>query len=297
MKSCISVLIVLMVAALSISAQETVSVSYFGVVWSPDSKYVSFAEMRMKNSKPPSRKMDVYIMKADGSDMKKITGDQSNATGPSWSKDGNRIFFRATSPTNNKEGNIFSIKRDGTDLIQLTKGGQNSSPVVSPDGEKIVFNAETVEHKPQIYVMNIDGSGVKALTDDNTVAFYNPVWSPNGKKIVYYVEKGDQMDQIWTMDADGTYQKLLTMNIGHNFYPSWSADGKQIVFSSTRDGEKGIYTMNVDGSKVKRLPGVRSFYARYSPDRRKIAFLSGEFPQTNIFTANADGSNQVQITK
>ncbi len=275
---------------------EGVSKNYMGVAWSPDGKSLSFTIMEMKNAPARSMKAAVYVMKADGTQMKKITGDAINGFGPSWSKDGRRIFFGAMNPET-KQREIYSINTDGSGLTQLTKSGKNSAPVVSPDGKKIVFNTETVERKPQISVMNIDGSGLKALTNDTTLAFYSPVWSPDGKKIVYYTEKGDNKDQIWTMNADGTNQKLLTNNVGHNFYPSWSADGKRIIFCSDRDGEQQvIYAMDADGSNVKRLLKTNSFYAKYSPDGKRIAFISGKFPDSSIYIANGDGTNEVNLT-
>jgi TolB protein len=294
MKKIYYVFAIILLFAAAALAQETTSTSYFAVTWSPDSKYLTFTKMQMTNSKPPVIKADVYTMKADGTEMKKITGDEQNEFTPSWSKN-KRIFFRSSS---NKEGNIFSVKPDGTDLIQVTKNiGRSSNPAVSDDGKKIAFNVESVDHKPQIYVMNADGSNVSALTNDNTLAFYNPVWSPDGKRIVYYVEKGDQKDQIWTMNADGTNQTLLTANIAHNFYPSWSVDGKRIIFCSNRDGEEAvIYSMKADGSDIRRLLKTNSAYARYSPNGKRIVFVSGKFPNTNIFVADADGTNEVNLT-
>lgn len=275
---------------------EAVSKNYMGVAWSPDGKSLSFTILEMKTTPPRSMKAAVYVMKADGSGMRKITGEGINAFGPAWSKDGARIFFGGVNPET-KEAQIYSVGADGNGLTQLTRTGRNSSPVVSPDGKKIVFNSETVEHKPQIWVMNIDGSDAKALTNDTALAFYNPIWSPDGKRIVYYTEKGDNKDQIWTMNADGGDQKLLTGNIGHNFYPAWSADGKRIIFCSDRDGEKEvIYSMKTDGSDVKRLLKTNSFYAKFSPDGKRIAFIAGKFPANNIFIAGADGSKITKLT-
>lgn len=297
MKKIILIILTLIFSFISAFAQnETSSKNYMGVAWSPDGKYLSFTIMDVKNTKPMQMKADIYIMKTDGTELKKITGEGTNEFGPAWSKDGQKLFFGAVNPET-KAADIFSVKADGTGLTQLTKTGKNASPSVSPDGKKIVFNSEKAEHKPQIFVMNTDGSGLKALTNDDTLAFYNPLWSPDGKKIVYYVEKGDNKDQIWTMNADGSEQKLLTNNIGHNFYPSWSADGKQIIFCSNRDGENQvIYSMNADGSNIKRLLKTNSFYAKFSPNGKKIAFISGKFPNSSIFIADADGSNEINLT-
>lgn len=300
MKKINYILVIILLSTISIFAQDAEQQSgskfYQGIAWSPDGKYLSFTIMDVKNTKPMTMKADIYVMKADGTQLKKITGEANNEFGPSWSKDGRRIYFGAVNPET-KDAQIFSVGTDANGLTQLTKTGRNASPVVSPDGKRIVYNAETVDHKPQIYVMNTDGSNPKALTNDNTLAFYNPIWSPDGKKIVYYVEKGDNKDQIWTMNADGTNQKLLTNNVAHNFYPSWSANGKQIIFCSNRDGEERvIYSMNADGSNIKRLLKTNSFYAKFAPNGKKIAFISGKFPSTNIVIADADGTNEVNIT-
>ena len=303
MKFLTLVFLTIMISTCAIFAQEITSTSYFVVSWSPDSKYLTFTKMQMTRSatpdksKPPVVKADVYTMKADGTEVKKITGDEQNEFAPSWSK--NKLIYFGTTLQGSKEGEIFAVKPDRTGLTQITKNiGRSSNPDVSRDGKKIAFNVETVEHKPQIYTMNADGSNVKALTSDDTLAFYNPVWSPDGKKIVYYVEKGDQKDQIWTMNPDGTNQTLLTGNVAHNFYPSWSADGKRIIFCSNRDGEdQVIYSMNPDGLDIKRLMKTNSPNARYSPDGKKIVFTAGKFPNVNIFVANADGTNEVKLTQ
>lgn len=286
----------IIISTCAVSGQEASSTSYFGVSWSPDGKYLTYTKMQNINAAPPVMKADVYTMKADGTEVKKITGDEKLEFMPSWSK--NQIIFFGAAIENGIGSNIFYAKTDGTGLTQVTKDiGRSSSPDVSRDGKRIAFSVENVAHKPQIYVMNADGSGVKALTNDDTLAFYNPLWSPNGKKIVYYVEKGDRKDQIWVMNADGSNQTLLTNNVAHNFHPAWSANGKQIIFCSNRDGGEVIYSMNADGSNIKRLLKTNSSYARFSPDGKKIAFISGKFPNTNIFVANADGSNETKVTK
>src|SRR5262245_2203856 len=115
MSKIIYVFILILLGAVSIFAQENTSVSYFAVTWSPDGKYLSFTEMRRTNTTPPTMKADIFIMKTDGTEAKKITGDESNEFAPVWSKDGKRIFFGATTQ-GSKEGNIFSVNWDGSGL-------------------------------------------------------------------------------------------------------------------------------------------------------------------------------------
>lgn len=297
MKKIIFAILILTAGFISISAQEKPSKVYQAIEWSPDGKYLSFTLMTIINLKERKMTADIYVMRADGSEMRQITSDDKIDFVPSFSKDGKRIYFGA-STAGSREGDIYSINIDGTNLTRLTGNNRrNSAPDVSPDGKRIVFNSESTPRKPQIFVMDADGKNQQNLTNDDTLAFYSPLWSPDGKRIVYYTERGDDKDQIWTMNADGSDKKLLTNNIGHNFYPSWSADGKRIIFTSDRDGEKEvIYSMKADGTDVKRLLKTNSFYAKISPDGKKIAFISGKFPSNNIFVANADGSNEKNLT-
>lgn len=299
MKNPINIFFLIAIGAVSVLAQLNKAVFYQSLAWSPDSKYLSFTAMSDYDEKTDQYRTGVFIAKADGTNLQKISGAAKHAFSPVWSNDGKRIFFGADT-ADEKESDIFSVKKDGSDLIQLTKNaGQNTAPSISPDGSKIAFMSKRNGEKYQIFVMKADGSNVKKLTNDPTVSFCNPVWSKDGKKIVYYTDKGDKKDQIWIMQADGSDEKLLTDNIGHNIFPSFSPDGKRIIFSRRDDkGSDKSYTnasfllvMNADGSNLQPIGKINSFYARFSPDGKKIAFVAGKFPGNNIFIAGADGSN------
>lgn len=282
------------------SPQVTKPMFHQALDWSPDGEYLSFSAMTDYDPKTDSYRSHLYVVKADGSNMQRVSGGEGNAHYSSWSKDGERIVFSVDSK-DRKASDIFTIKKDGTSLIQLTKNmRQNSTPDFSPDGKKIAFISSRDGAKAQIYVMDVDGGNLTPLTTDSSVGHYNPIWSSDGKRIVYYSVKGDRKDQVWVMNADGSNQTLLTGGIGHNIFPAFSPDGKNIIFSSSnRDGGNTsyvegsyLYVMNADGSRLRRLPGIKSFFARFSPDGKKIAYISGEFPTTEIFIADADGRNQ-----
>ena len=72
------------------------------------------------------------------------------------------------------------------------------------------------------------------------------------------------------MDADGGNQRRLTKNPFKDWEPSWSPDGKRIVFVSDReaDGNHEIYVINADGSNPRNLtnhPDDDSNPAWYGP--------------------------------
>jgi len=290
-----AVLCWLALAATTGVRQEAVMVSYANVAWSPDGQFLSFSELRNvgQHASPETLRIAVYAIRLDGTNLKRITGEDTLAVESTWSKDGTHLYYTVMTPPTPAappSRDIASIGIDGTGLRVLTTGGHSSSPSASPDGKHIAYNCGPDE-KPQICVMNVDGSDSKRLTSDETLAFYNPEWSPTGNSLTYYVERGDRKDQIWTMNTDGSGATLLTNNVGHNFYPTWSADGRTILFTSNRDGTTGLCTMNADGSNLQRLPmGAAS--ARFSPDGKKLVMIVGGRTETfKIVVADADGTN------
>jgi Tol biopolymer transport system component len=285
------------------AAQTSSSIFHQDISWSPDGKYLAFSGMHDFDQTAHTFKADIYVIRVDGSDMKKISSDEKNEFYTAWARD--RIYFGVETP-GTKTSNIFSTRTDGSDLRQVTNSsGRNSTPAVTRDGKRIAFVSTRGAEKYQIYTANPDGSDVRRLTTDPTVGYFNPQFSPDAKRIVYYAEKGDGKDQIWVMNVDGFDQKPLTANVGHNIFPGWSPDGKQIIFASSKRDQKSdgsyvdgsyIYTMNADGSNLRKLGNVNSFFARFSPNGKKIAFVSGKFPSTDIYIANADGSDAHKIS-
>lgn len=119
----------------------------------------------------------------------------------------------------------------------------------------------------------------------------------NGK-IAFSSTRNSSDSQIYVMNPDGSGVTQLTFSSGFNDYPEWSADGKKIVFESSRDGNHEIYTMNADGSGQTRLTNNADIdtVATWSPDGSQIAFVSWRDGNDEIYVMNADGSGQTRLT-
>jgi len=105
--------------------------------------------------------------------------------------------------------------------------------------------------------------------------------------------------QIYTMDPDGSNVVRLTSSAGEDHAPSWSPDGKTVVFDRTTDAGTDIYTINADGTGERRLTASAvASVGTWSPAGSRIAFtqINGPNGQMDIFTMNADGSNVVNVT-
>jgi Tol biopolymer transport system component len=134
--------------------------------WSPDGSMISFASSR-------SGARQLFVMNADGTDIRQVT-DLTNMGGRNtWSPDGTRLaFYRG--PFGDR--NIYVINVDGTGLVKLTNGGDNLAPSWSPDGEWIAFTSFR-DGNNEIYIMRPDGTGVTRLTN-SPISDWQPRWGP-----------------------------------------------------------------------------------------------------------------------
>src|SRR5260370_27533241 len=108
------------------SGQQNNPIFYQELSWSPDGSRISF-------SSNEGGTFNVYVMRADGSHLTKLTNTGANVW-TSWSPDSKRIAF-----TSKRDGNadIYIMNADGSNVIQLTQSaGKNSSQSWSPEGKR-----------------------------------------------------------------------------------------------------------------------------------------------------------------
>jgi Tol biopolymer transport system component len=228
--------------------------------WSPDGGQIAFESGR-DNQMLTYVNHDIYVMAADGSNVKRLTDDGADEGIPRWSPDGESIayvkmeYFSDQSLRENPTGDIYMMNVDGTHQTQLTKDPANElEPSWSPDGANIAFISDRNGHNFDIYVMNAEGSNVTQLTNDSANEF-GPVWSPDGTQIVFNSDRNGNV-QLFMISIDGADLVQLTKDSSNSAYADWSPDGKHIVFESDRDtGYANIYVMNADGSNVMQLTG------------------------------------------
>jgi TolB protein len=218
---------------------------------------------------------------------------------------------------------------------KLTHGGQNAEAYFSADGRRLVFQS-TPEGGgcDQIYVMDIDGRNLSRVStgEGRTTCGY---FAPSGDRVVYssthhrdaacppppdrsrgYVWPLHPYD-VFSVDADGTVRQL-TDTPGYDAEATFSADGSKIVFTSTRDGDVELYSMDADGGNVRRLTFEEGYDggAFFSPDGTQIVYRAhhptdpAELEdyrtllrnglvrpsQMDLWIMDADGGNRRRIT-
>ena len=222
-------------------------------------------------------------------------------------------------------------------IRQLTFGGLNAEAYFSYDGRRLIFMSTRQPYQcDQIFIMNTDGSDQRLVSTgagrttcgyfyaDGTHVLYSSTHEagkecpPRPDYSHGYVWGVYPQYQIYYATDQGKIVKRLTSDPGYNAEATLSTDGKKIVFTSARDGDLEIYTMNADGSGPKRLTHTlgydggpffspdghwivyRAHHPKSEPEIAKYKSLLGqglvEPSQMDLWVMHADGSGQKQIT-
>jgi Tol biopolymer transport system component len=244
-------------------------------VLSRDGKRILFT--REVESKPDR----IYEVNVDGSGLRAIASSNcpdicSDAVeGAAWSPDGRTIAFtRAifhghSADPNNVE--VWLMNADGKGAHRLTHGSikdtsgkaseWDGSASWSPDGRRLVFTHSVfgdTMNQLQLLSVKVDGTDIQPLTP-NDVNAGDAVWSPDGALIAFQSPPDEEgvVKNLYTVRSDGKGMTALTFSAdgADSNHPSWSPDGKQIVFSHIPPGAVGadLYVMNRDGSNVRPI--------------------------------------------
>ncbi len=119
-----------------------------------------------------------------------------------------------------------------------------------------------------------------------------PVWSPDGAQIAFVALNPPDRTGIFVAKADGTGEHQVAAAASIYSRPTWSPDGKRLAFRDSFKARQGIYTVNVDGSQLRRIYEGNPNTPVWSPDGKMIAFSFNKTPTTGgIYLLDPDGSN------
>jgi len=202
----------------------------------------------------------------------------SGGSDPVFSSDKSKIAF-VKEVSGKKQ--IFMTNLQTANSLQLTAIGSNAQPCWSPDGNKMAYTSDRSGNN-NIWLMNADRSNKKQITSDNA-SETSPVFSPDGQKISYASNRTGRLGidkwNIWTVSLDGKNPAQITAdeNTAMDDFPSYSPDGKKLIYASDQSGNFDLWTINLDGSSKVQL--ISSSEAEmtpvWSPDGLKVAYVRG----------------------
>jgi TolB protein len=216
--------------------------------WSPDASRVAFTcYVPFRGITSPQ--ICIYSTAADR--MIAFPRYRGTNSSPAWSPDGALLAFMSSQ---GGDPQIYISDADGGHMHKMTfSAGVSTSPAWNPKtGKQIIFVSDR-GGDPVLYLANSDGSNVEKLNMPDMGYVVDPAWSPNGQLLAFSWRRPSGNFDIYIMDIVSRQLVELTRDAGRNERPSWAPDGRHIVFESTRNGTRQIWTVLADGSQPKQL--------------------------------------------
>lgn len=252
--------------------------------WSRDGSKIAFGVSEGKQR-------SLWTMNADGANPRKLVPAGDNQHYLRWFPDGSRLAYVT------KAGDGFeyiSIKPDGSDPKRLLpekapKPGPN--PIEwSADGKWVAYSSRPAPNAlAKVVIVDLATGDVIRWTPGNELS-HSPSFSPDGKRLAFLSER-----KLWLADARGQNATVTVEGTPESFPidPTWSPDGKLILYGLNNQEFCELWTVRSDGSDRKRLylSPLRFFYPSFSPkgDRIVMAMRQTDKWDLWLFTLDKDG--------
>jgi len=236
--------------------------------WSPDGRRIAF-------SANPGGTYQIFVMNADGSGVRQVTRGENDAIEQAWFPDGKRLAFTEQRRSGlGRSYTLRSIDLQTGRLEQLVPefSGSSALPEFSPTAPLLAFTGKKVLGW-DAFVYDFASKAVTQVTRGGKAC--RPHFSPDGRRLAFVSSQADGKGDIWVMNPDGSGQARLTeLPETFDYYPSWSGDGRTIVFASgtkhyPHQGQWSLFLADVATKKIKPLfrSGSRDVFPdwRWSP--------------------------------
>ena len=189
----------------------------------------------------------LWTLPVAGGVAKAVTDNLGDCRQPSWSPDGNTIVFQSY-----RDGgwHLWTITKDGKDLKQITFGiYDDREPQWSADGKRILFSSDR-NNNYDIWEMELSSETLTAITHD-LKNDYAPAYSPDGKSIAFVSDRNSK-PALFMRSAEGveTEQFVGTTAVAA---PSWSLDGKQVLFYTFNGGQTKLLQLDTESKKISEF--------------------------------------------
>lgn len=180
--------------------------------------------------------MDLYEYTFANSELRRLTDADGYDAECSYAPDGKSIVFASMRAG---DCDIYICDADGKNARRVVGAtGYDGGPFFSPDGKRIIYRSDRRnDGNMQIFANNLEGTAEKALTDHD-VLNWCPYWHPSGKWLIFTRadHRGRPNYDLYLLRDDGSQQVRVTSDPAFDGLPVFSPDGRQVMWTSKRDG-------------------------------------------------------------
>jgi Tol biopolymer transport system component/DNA-binding winged helix-turn-helix (wHTH) protein len=265
------------------------------LAWGPDGKTIALGGSREGD---PAVAF-IWVLAVDTGELKQLSTRPWKTIGRiSWLKDGSGILTIAADPGQDEGSQIWMVAYPGGEVRRVVNDLNTYDFVLD-----VAADSNTALTSTHRQINNIWVAPAKDLRDTKQITFgsldrgdglLGLDWTPDHK--IVYTSGNVQGAAIWIMDADGSNRKALTPPGAIDTVPSVTADGRFIVFHSTRGGGKEIWRANIDGSDPKPLTKCgNNFDPAVSPDGKWVVYRSN-CDGGRLWRVNIDGGEARRLS-
>jgi hypothetical protein len=224
-----------------------------------------------------------------------VAGSLGVATASAGATRDGQIVFRSN--RDDGKADLYLMNRDGSGVHRLTYlQSPMRTPAWSRDGSLIAFSASTGGNF-DIWAVRADGSGLTRITTDPAFED-NPRWTADGR--IVFTRGFACPCEVWIMRPDGSDLSRLPTGPGSSLMADPAPNGTKIVFSNNRSGRYDLYTMQLDGTALKRLTTDGSSFGdlrpRWSPSGKDVVFWRDTFTDNDLYLVHASGQGLLRLT-
>ncbi len=260
--------------------------------WSGDGSLVAF-EYRAGGDSA------VFVVRADGSGLKNVTGFNGTNRRPLWKPGTAEIFFES-----DRKGtfDIYLQSVSGGSARQITGGaGDEGNLALSVTGDYAYCEYEAGTGRMKVMLKKGQGGEAVRIYDGQEACY--PSFSADGKLVAFSTGEDIWTYEIKTGKKKNITEKLLETGYIKDGFPVWGPKGKRLAFVARYEGyQNELYTIGADGKKVRRISEnlVGDFLPVWTPDGKSIlysGFHGKDMPDLFLASSEAPASKRLTALK
>jgi Tol biopolymer transport system component len=235
--------------------------------------------------------LDIYVKLIGVGTPLRLTTNPAEDISPAWSPDGRYLAFLRRSAN---ENGIFIVPALGGAERKLGQTEPNLSSQAwsqcrlswSPDGKSLaVVDRVSPQERYGIFLLSVEDGGKRRLTSPpESFADMYPAFSPDGKSLAFIRSSRLNSEDLYLISLPGGKLQRLTADERRIHSLAWTADGREIVFSSNRGGGFSLWRVAVSGGTPERVAvtGQNAYSPAISRQGSSLAY-NVSFLDSNIW--------------